>query len=205
MKVIDVNTWNRKNLFEHFSSLRDPFFAITVPVEVTATRSKSRREGSSFFARYLHSCMMALNEIENLKYRIVDKDVVLYDVIHASATFLKPDDTFGFSYIRYDQDFEKFLESFKSEKDRIENDGSLYPPYNGLDCIHCSALPWLQFTGHKEPLGEHGDSVPKLAFSKTYRENNKLMMNVAFSAHHALVDGIHLGRFFESFQEHLNN
>ena len=148
--------------------------------------------------------MKAINEIENFKYRIEHGKVNLYDTIHASATMMREDKTFGFSFIDYDEDLYVFLRNIASEKERITNTNDLYPTKNGQDCIHCSAIPWVNFSGHKEPLSGELESVPRLAFGKATEIDNKLIMNVAISANHALVDGYHVGLFSEKFQKYLN-
>ena len=204
MRTIDINTWNRKSHFKHFDALVDPYFAVTIPFDVTKAYRFSKAHNISFFAKYLHDCMKAINTVENLKYRIVDNKIVVYKVIHASATLMRLDNTFGFSFINYDDDLNVFIKNIAQEKHRIENSAELYPPVNGLDCIHCSALPWLNFSGHKEPISGQKDSVPKIAFSKTHLKDDRLTMNVAFSVNHALVDGYHVGLFVDEFQKNLN-
>lgn len=204
MKTIDINTWNRKQHYKHFSALSDPYFGITTAVDVSRAYDYARQNGISFFGVYLHACMKAINTVENLRYRVVDDEVVVYDVIHASATIMRSDKTFGFSFIDYDEDLNVFLENIKTEKERIESNHELYPPKNGLDCIHCSAMPWLNFTGHKEPNSGLKESVPKLAFGKMYETNGQKLMNVAISVNHALADGYHVGLFIEAFQDYLN-
>ena len=185
--------------------MHDPYFAVTVPFDVANAYTQAKAQGIGFFARYLHDCMKAINAVENLKLRLVDDQIVAYDIIHASATFLRTNKTFGCSFIRYDEDLTVFSNHIKLEKQRIENSDDLFPPENGLNCIHCSALPWLNFTGHKEPHSGQPDSVPKLAFGKTETVGKKMIMQVAISVNHALVDGYHVGLFAEKFQENLNS
>ncbi|AUC76259.1 CatA-like O-acetyltransferase [Olleya sp. Bg11-27] len=204
MKTIDINTWDRKELFQHFLKLKDPYFGVTIPFNVENTYQYAKDNNVSFFGVYLHDCMKAINAIDNLKYRIVDNTVQIYDTIHASATIMRTNNTFGFSFIDYDKDLNVFLSNLSAEKRRIERTSNLFPPVNGLNCIHCSALPWLNFLGHKEPVSGVLDSVPKLSFGKTVKEGNKLMMNVAINVNHALVDGYHVGLFSEIFQKNLN-
>jgi chloramphenicol O-acetyltransferase type A len=148
--------------------------------------------------------MKAINDVENLKYRILDNKVVIYKTINASATIMREDKTFGFSYIDYNEDLDLFLSNFQVEKQRIENSISLFPTKNGLDCVHCSAMPWLDFSGHKEPVSGLQESVPKFAFGKIKEVNNEKIMNVAINVNHALVDGYHLSLFSELFQKNLN-
>lgn len=184
--------------------MKDPFFAVTVSVDVTKAYQFSKENGVSFFAKYLHDCMKAINEVDNLKYRIIEEKVVEYEVIHASPTLMKSDGTYGFSFIHFNEDINVFSQNIEKEKQRIEHSEVLYPEINGLDCIHCSAIPWLNFTGHKEPVSGLKDSVPKLAFSKTENVNGKIMMNVSISVNHALADGYHVGLFVDHFQKCLN-
>jgi len=185
-------------------ALSDPYFGVTIPFDVTKAYHFAKANELSFFGRYLHDCMKAINAIENLKYRIVDNDVVAYDTIHASATIMRPNKTFGFSFIEFNEDLNVFLKAFEKEKERIASSDELYPPQNSLDCIYCSAMPWLNFSGHKEPVSGLVESVPKLAFSKVNETNGSIMMNVAISVNHALVDGYHVALFAEKFQQFLN-
>ncbi|WP_452230144.1 CatA-like O-acetyltransferase [Lacinutrix sp. MEBiC02404] len=204
MKKINLETWNRAEQFQHFNKMFDPYFGVTIPFDVTKAYQFSKDNGISFFGKYVHACMQAMNSIENLKYRIINEEVVVYDVIHASATIMRKDKTFGFSFIDFDENLAVFLNNLAEEKLRIESSSNLFPERNGLDCIHCSAMPWLNFTGHKEPFFGEKDSVPKIAFSKVNKDNNALSMNVAIAVNHALVDGYHVGLFSEKFQYFLN-
>ena len=201
---IDLNTWNRKQQYEHFIELKDPYFALTIPFDVTTIYNKAKQNNISVFALYLHACMKSINSIEQLRYRILDGKVVVYDVIHASPTIMRSDNTFGFSFVKFNKNFNEFRLNLENEKIRVNNSKNLYPPINGLDCIHCSALPWINFTGHKEPVSELLDSVPKLAFGKIVKEKETFKMNVAISVNHALVDGYHIGLFVDIFQKYLN-
>lgn len=204
MKVIDIQYWNRRQIFEHFSNLKDPYFGVTIPFDVSNAYAFSSENKVSFFGRYLHDCMKSINYVENFKYRIEDGKVIEFDVIHASATMLRDDKTFGFSFIEYHKNLDVFLENLEAEKHRINTTSDLYPPKNGLDCIHCSAMPWVNFSGHKEPISGQLESIPKLAFGKASKINDKLVMNVAVNVNHALVDGYHVGLFSKKFQEYLN-
>ena len=204
MEIINIDTWNRSQHYKHFSAMKDPYFGVTVPLEVTTAYQFSKKENLSFFGKYLHDCMKAINDVDALKLRIEDEKVVKYNVIHASPTIMRNDKTFGFSFVRYNSDLIVFLKNLNSEKERILNSNDLYPPTNSLDCIHCSAMPWFSFTGHKEPVSGILDSVPKLSFSKMTSLNNKNLMNVSISVNHALVDGYDVGLFIERFQYYLN-
>lgn len=204
MRYLDIENWNRKKHFEHFSKLQDPYFAVVADVDVTKAFQYAKEKKISFFALYLHACIKAINAVENLRYRIEGDKVVIHDVIHASATIPREDTTFGFSFIHYSEDFEEFNSNLEKEKERIVNSTDLFPPVNTEDCIYCSALPWIQFSSHKEPVSGFKESVPKLAFAKFSEKEGRLMMPVSIAVNHALADGYHVGEFFKHYQTELD-
>ena len=53
MNYVDLKNWNRIQHFNHFKSLKDPFFALTVPVDVTVAYKKAKTEKVSFFCSVL--------------------------------------------------------------------------------------------------------------------------------------------------------
>lgn len=204
MKIINVNTWERKQVFEHFSSFNDPYFGLTIPFNVTKAYSYAKANNISFFVKYYHDCLKAVNVVDNLKYRIVEGKVVAFDVIHGSTTIMRENKTYGFSFIKFDKDLKGFIKNFEAEKQRINTSDNLYPPVNSLDCIHSSAIPWVSFTGERQPVSGKPDSVPKFAFGKAEKISGELIMNVSIHVNHALVDGYHVGEFSKNFQHYLN-
>ncbi len=206
MRTLDIESWNRKEHFHFFSQFDDPYFAVTVDFDVTKALNYAKQEQLSFFALYLYACMKAVNSVESFKYRIHGDKVIVHDTIHASPTILRDDNTFGCSFIHYDEDFNQFNKNFESEKRRVKTTTDLFPEQDTDDCIYCSALTWFNFSGHKEPLfGVKKESVPKLAFGKYVKKDDKLKMPVAIAVNHALVDGYHVGLFVEAYQKALNN
>ena len=119
MRYLDIENWNRKQHFEHFSRLKDPYFAVVVDVDVTQVYQYSKERNISFFSLYLHACMKAINAVENLRYRIEGDQVVIYDVIHASVTIPRKDTTFGFSFVHYSENFETFNDNLEKEKEIV--------------------------------------------------------------------------------------
>ena len=204
MEIIDINHWNRKQHYEHFRAMKDPFFGVTVSFDVTKAYQFSKEKKISFFGRYLHDCMKAINEVDALKLRIEGENVIKYEIIHASPTIMRENKTFGFTFIMFNEDLSVFLENLEIEKKRVLNSDKLYPPINSSDCIHCSVLPWFSFIGQKEPVSGLMDSVPKLAFGKVISQNESLIMNVSINVNHALVDGYDVGLFVKKYQDYLN-
>ncbi|WP_299216931.1 CatA-like O-acetyltransferase [uncultured Dokdonia sp.] len=206
MKTIDLSTWKRKQHFEFFSQFEEPYFGITVSVDVTIAMQKAKELDVSFFQYYLHKCILATNQIENFRFRITpENEVIVHDHIGASATIMRPNETFAFSYIPYEEDFDMFVKIVQKEIDRIQESDALFPVENPDSVIHYSAIPWLDFSAitHSR-MFKAKDSVPKISFGKVSTKNDKKTMSIAIYIHHGLADGLHVSRFIAIFQNLLN-
>lgn len=207
MKKIDITTWKRKKHFEFFSQFEEPYFGITWQVDMTLAKQRAKEQGISLFVYYLHKSLEAAMAIENFRYRIrPNGEVVLLDTISASATLMRDNETFGFSYIPYDTDMTVFTKSVESEVERVKESDELFPPINTDNVMHCSAIPWMDFTAitHSR-LFKAKDSVPKISYGQiTQKEPGVYTMPVALYVHHGLIDGLHLSRYKIKFQELLD-
>jgi len=46
--------------------------------------------------------------------------------------------------------------------------------------------------------------VPRFAWGKIFEEGKSLKMPLGAQGHHAVMDGIHVGKFYEKVQDYLN-
>lgn len=208
MEIIDLKTWKRKEHFEFFASFENPFFGLVMDVDCTIAYEKAKADGHSFFASYLHKTLLAANVVEAFCYRYDGNEVIKYNEVNASATISRDDGTFGFSFIPFHSDFKTFEVLVKSEVDAVRSvDGMrLNEETNLKNVIHFSSIPWIKFSGLVHAIDNKVvDSVPKVSVGKVVRQNGKMIMPVSVTAHHGLVDGLHISQFHEKFQELLNN
>jgi len=62
----------------------------------------------------------------------------------------------------------------------------------------------VSFTSFAHPTHLHPvDSVPRLAWGKRFEEGGRLKMPLSVQGHHALMDGLHMGQYYERVQEYL--
>jgi len=201
-KILDIDSWNRKDHFNFFKQLEEPFFGVCVPVDCTIAFQKSKEENHSFFISYLHKALVAVNSVECFKYRISGDKILIYDHIDASPTIGRTDGTFGFSYMKYTPNFKEFKKIAKKEIERIENTPGLDPATSGENVVHFSALPWLDFTSFSHARSfTFPDSAPKISVGKMTEGNGKKSFPISIHVHHGLVDGFHVGEFVKKFQE----
>jgi len=117
---------------------------------------------------------------------------------------MRDDDTFGFGYFDYTPEFRCFHEQGLRVLEVARTGRSFEPRLDRDDLIHYSVVPWISFTSVSHPRRWGGeDSIPKIVFGKHFAAGSARLMPVSVEVHHALVDGLHLGRFFERFEEEL--
>lgn len=204
-RKIDISSWNRKGHLEFFSAFQEPFFGITTTIDCTTAYEKAKAMQISFFVYYLHKTLAAVNQIENFRYRIEGENVFLYGEIDASATIMREDKTFGFSFMKFHEDIHEFNTIVQKEIERIQTTTGILTREYPENIIHFSAVPWINFTGltHSRNFGV-ADSCPKISYGKLVEENGKKSMALSVTAHHGLVDGYHIGLFIEALQTELN-
>ena len=204
-KELELSTWNRKEHFEFFSKFEEPFFGTTIHFDCTKAYTKAKELGVSFFTYYLHKTLVAVNNIENFRYRIEDGKVFIYDKINVSSTILREDKTFSFSEVEFNEDLNIFIENYNTEATRVQNKTGLFSREHNENIVHFSAVPWINFTSisHSRSF-TFPDSCPKFSFGKMTTENDKKFMSMSVHVHHGLVDGYHLGLFFEEFERLMN-
>lgn len=200
--TIDRETWRRR---EHFLLFRDydrPHFSITAAVDVSVCYTASRGgEGTSFTLAMLFAAMSAANAVEAFRLRLRDDRVWCHDAVGIGCTVLRPDRTFGFAYFAHETSFSRFAAEGKREMERARGAAALGDEREDDDAtLHATVLPWIRFTAFTNAMRRE-DSVPKLTFGRRYAEGGAWYVPVGVEVHHALVDGIDVGEFFERFQD----
>ena len=84
------------------------------------------------------------------------------------------------------------LKTFDVESDRI-------------DLIYYSVIPWISFTSFKHAGRlDNRQTVPRIVFGKIFDEGNDKKMPLSVEVHHAMMDGFHVGKYFNLFQEKID-
>lgn len=204
---LNLDTWSRKEHFEFFSNFDEPFFGLIAHVNVTKAYAAAKQRRIPFYIYYLHKTLVAINSIEAFRYRIANGEVYVHDVVHVSATATRDDNTFGFSFIPFDEDIAAFVADAQKEMERVRNTTGLFTrTFESDNLIHFSALPWVNFTSLSHARSfTLADSCPKISVGKmTIDESGNRSMPVSVHVHHGLMDGYHVGLFYEALQEALD-
>ena len=203
-RYLDIQSWPRRETFEFFRGFDKPYFNVGTALDVTNLIVEiKQRPGFSLSLAYHYFALRVVNEIEPFRYRLRGDRVLVHDVIHGGTTLLVPNETFIMAYFDYQENFEQFMISAMNTLDE-QRAAAAFDPRPEDDRIHFSVLPWISFTSfsHARNWGRE-DSVPKMAFGKISEVNGRRMMPFSVEVHHAMMDGITVGRYLDRLQEML--
>ena len=204
-EYLDVTTWARREAFEFFLDFDKPYFNVCTRLDITKLLETLKRERTvSISLAYHYFVLQAANEIEPFRYRLRNGKVLVHPVIHGATTVLLSNETFTFSYFDYDPDFWKFIEGAERAVTEVKTEGG-FKRDEGDDRIHCSVLPWIAFTSFSHARNwRREDSIPKISFGKFVKEGDRTYLPISVEVHHALMDGLHVGRFLARLEELLD-
>lgn len=202
---IDLDTWPRRELFEFYRDFDKPYFNVCTRLDVTnLLQELAKHPGVSVALTYHYFILKAANEIEQFRYRLRNGRVLVHDVINGGTTLMLPNETFTLVYFDYADTFAEFIGPAQRAVEETKKDGGFRPRHEDDARIHCTTLPWIAFTSFSHARNwRREDSVPKISFGKFIRENDRTLMPFSVEVHHALVDGLHVGRYIERIEEML--
>lgn len=204
MKVINIDKWNRKDHFEYYKQADIPYFNITADLDITTFKNILTKQGLRFFQTFLYLVMSTTNEIEAFKLRIRDYQVVRHNLVHPSFIVLTNNNTISFARAHYSKNYKKFGKNVsqaieKAKTNPIYSDGNKSDYY-----IYITDFPWVSFKSISHPTNDN-NSIPIIAWGKYYETHNKIKIPFSVQGHHGLMDGYHVGTYFNLLQDKLNN
>ena len=203
---VDINTWERKATFDFFRDYEDPFFNIAANLDVTRLYRFCKDNDLAFSLATLFFSLQTANDIREFRLRMIDETVVEFDRVDATQTILNDDETFSFCYFPLKNDIFEFDRAGKIAREKYKALKTFDVEAQRVDLIYYSAIPWISFTSFKHASRQNNrQTVPRMVFGKMFEEGATRKMPFSVEAHHALVDGIHVGKFFDLFQKKLNS
>jgi len=206
MKEIPLENWPRKDHYLFFREFEYPYFSLCANVDITLFLPLIKERNISFTAAIMYLVGRVANGIPEFRQRIRDEGPIEHEVVHPSATILSKDDLFTFCTAIYQEDFMAFAKETQQEILRIKTEPSLEEKIKDDSMLFMTSIPWVSFTGFMHPVKlSPADSVPRFAWGKFREEGQKTVMPLSVQGHHALMDGLHAGLFYEEFQRLLDN
>lgn len=203
MKLIEFSDPHRRKHYEFFRQMDQPHFNITANVEITSLIRFLRQQHLPFSASVVYAIAHTANIIPAFRQRIRGEQVIEHNKVSPSFTVqTKASEVFSFCFVDYQPRYSQFVADAQEQIRQMQESPSFEDEAGRDDYLFLSSIPWIAFTGvqhamHYTPV----DSVPRITWGKYFDNGRQLVMPLSVQAHHALVDGRDMGRYFETIQE----
>ena len=202
MKIIDIDSWDRKEHYLFFRKMDYPHYHIGVDLDITNFKAKAKKQGLPFSFAITYAVTAAMNEVEAFRYRIRQDNIVLHERIHPSFAYISPEHKY-FKMVMADlsNDIGEFTQRARN-KALTQAGYFVFEDMQGRDdLIYISSIPNVSFThlSHTISLNKE-DATPRLSWGKYFDKNGHIMLPFNVQAHHAFVDGDHMGTYINILQ-----
>ena len=204
MRKIDMDNWPRRAHYDLFRTMDFPHFSLTIRLDLTTFLPYIKQREDSITVCMMYLIAKAANRIPEFRYRIREDTVIEHEVVHPSVTVLTDDDLFTFCSVPYSEDFSDFAPRAAEQIVSARTNPSLDDSDWGDSLQYMTSMPWIHFTSMHHPGASVNDSVPRVAWGKYIQEGDSIKMPLNVQAHHALIDGLHVSRFFEHIQTYMD-
>lgn len=196
--LINLQTWERKEYYEHFINEVVCTYSATVNLDITALKD------SRLYPAMIWLLTKTVNQMPQFRTALTDQGVGIYDEMHPAYTvFNKESKNFSGIWTRFDPDYNVFLNSYEADNEKYSSCAGYAPkpgrPSNSFDI---SMIPCFTFTAFNINVFDNGRYLlPIFTLGKYFDESGKRMLPVAIQVHHAVCDGYHVGEFLKILQE----
>lgn len=202
MRFVDIENWNRKDHYNYFRQLDYPHFNICGNVDITNFYTYIKENKLPFFISVLYAATKTANSIKEFRFRIRENKLIEHENVSPSFTVMTEGEIFSFCSVNFVDKYSDFKADALKEIEKTKNNVSIEDEPGRDDLLYITCIPWISFTNITHPIQMNPvDSIPRISWGKYFEQNGKIKLPLSVQAHHALVDGIHVGKFFNDIQK----
>ena len=208
-RVIDRDSYYRRDVFRHFSEDCKCSTSMTARVDVTELAAFSKATGTRFYLNFLYLLTKVLNSRDDYRmgYLWQSDELICYDVIHPTQyVFHEDTETCTPVYSFYREDYAQFYREAEADLIRAGQtrryglDAAKHP--NWFDA---SYIPWLSYDAlHVELPDGYLYFAPIVNWGRYREENGRLLMPVSVRLNHAIADGYLVAKVFRLLQQEID-
>ena len=204
---IDPASGPRSKAFAFYRGAERPRWGLTTRVDVAPLLHQLPLWREALpqltpFVAYHHAVLRAANAIPALRQRLYASGPVEWPSIDATPTVLRPDDSFAVAHLPFAHRLREFAGPALAAIAAAQQPGAPW----GVDErqigeLHMTTLPLVHFSHFSHARkGPWDDATPSIALGRFSAEGERAWMPLNIEVHHALVDGLHVGRFVAALE-----
>lgn len=198
-KVIDVKNWKRAVQCEVFRNSMQPQYGVSLELDITNFLRVIQAKGYSFTFSFVYIVSKCANECEEFRYRFQDGEVVLYERIDTSFTYMDADgELFKVVNVPMKDSLDEYV---KAAGETAGSQQAYFTGPMGNDIFQFSSMPWISFTHISHTYsGNKEAATPLFDWGKYFERDGKIILPFSVQVHHSFVDGIHIAKFADLLQ-----
>ncbi len=201
MKPIVFENQHRRKHFDFFKNMNHPHFNICANIEITPFIKVLKQHDLPFTYSVVYALAKTAKAIKEFRWRLIDGEPFECENVTPSfTTYTQVADVFSFCDVPFEDNYFDFIKKAATKAEEMSKNPS-FEDAERHDYLFLSAIPWVSFTMFQHAMPFHPtDSVPRLAWGKYFEEGEKIKMPVSVQVHHALIDGRHVGLYFQELE-----
>ena len=195
---IDLQSWERREYFEHYMNTVPCTYSLTLPLDVTPL------EGVPLYPSLLWAITTAVNTVPQFRTGMKDGVPGIFDRMHPAYTVLDRESKhFSSIWTEYHPVYGVFEQRVREDIAQYGASGKLFSkPGQPENCFDVSMAPWLDFTAFNLNLYDSRRyTLPIFTLGKLEERDSKKVLPLAIQVHHAVCDGWHVGLFVECLRQ----
>ena len=206
MREIEFDLKN--NPFVNFLSSR---YSMSARVNVEKLWNYCHENDKSFFVMCLGCMMNAVNEVPEMKRRIIDGRVYEFDYLEATTPIMdEENEIYREMRVKIPQEFEDihqwhdYVKELSKDILSGKNEGFRLDMFkrDSENIANFSCIPWVDFDSITSAIVQNNQIQPLITWGKV---DENYEMTVSITVNHIFVNGRELGYFYENIQKEFNS
>lgn len=198
-----MDTWERKDCFNHFFNNAKCTYSITVNIDITNLYTYIKNNNLKLYPVFTWIVSRAVNNYPEFKMAFDNEGRLgFYDEIGPSYSVLnEKTKVMSDLYTSFSSSFAEFYNDMNNSLTNYKQDPHFTSEFkNNFFIVSC--LPWINYSSFN--VNNEGSTpflFPMVTWGKFIEAGNKITMPVTIQIHHAAADGYHCSLFFSDVTE----
>ena len=209
--VIDPKKRNRYETYKRFNTFASSTYGIDCEVDIDEVVKFSKETKTSFFINFLYIVMISLTSIDELRMRIEENEIRLYETIDPNFTVMSEAGTFDNCEFEMKDNYKDFYKEAHRVIEETKKEKTIKEGYNtsiNHNQYYITCIPWCEFLSMSHPVPANdkiSSSVPRICWCKYYLKNNRYNVVINVTVDHTLVDGYPLSNAINALKKNSTN